>query len=186
MKKTLIYSMLFLSALSFSPFAFSETQKNMPAQEQKMKSDGEVIAWISAIDNFEIKASEVALTKNVDSPVKNYATMLNDQHSKNLKQTAELSDQLHEKPVDTKALTKFKENGKKQLTKLDKQDKNFQKSFIDAMVSGHQDALHKVDTDLMKKVSNDSLASLLKETREMIANHLEQAKEIQKSMKSSS
>ncbi len=185
MKIKMIFSLFFLSILFFSPMSYGDTSQNKnQTQEQKMqtKNDGEVIAWIEAIDNFEVNAAQVASTKNIDSAVKEYVTMLANDHSKNLKQAIELSSELGENPVETRALNKFKQGGTKQLKKLSKENNNFQKDFIDAMVSGHADALQKVDDDLMKKVSNDKLKSLLQETRDMIAHHLELAKEIQKKM----
>lgn len=189
MKRKLIYSLLVCSTLAFSPFAFSATDQssnNDQQQSMQAKSNGEVIAWISAIDNFEINASQIASNKKLDDSVKDYSTMLYNDHSKNLKEAGDLSSQIGEQPVETKALTKFQDHGKKELSKLDKQDKNFQKVFIEKMIAGHKDALSKVDHELMKKASNDNVKSFLQQTRDMIAHHLETAKTIQKNMKSES
>lgn len=185
MNLKIISSLIFFTLLSISPFTFSETTENVTSttvQQSQSKNNGEVIAWISAIDSFEISASDIADNKNIDADVKDYATMLNSDHSKNLKQVLELSSQLNDKPVETKDLLNFKQSGKADLVKLKKADKNFQKVFIDAMVSGHTGALQKVDNDLMKKVNNDTLKNFLQETRDMIAHHLEVAKAIQQKM----
>lgn len=178
MKGMLTLSLLSLSLLS-SPMANSN---HNPEPAMDKKNDGEVIAWISAIDNFEVSASDIAAKKNVDSAVKDYAAMLNDDHSKNLKQTQELSKELGDKPVQTKNLTQFESEGKDQLKQFSDDNEHFQKTFIDAMVIGHADALQKVDTDLVKKANNPKVKSLLQETRNMIAHHLETAKSIQKAM----
>ncbi len=174
-----VASLLFFSILSFSPFV---AQAEM-SQKMQAKDNGEVIAWVEAIDNFEVNAAQVALTKTLDSAVKNYATTLDSDHNQNLKQVTALGDEMGGKPIETRALTKFKRGGDKQLKKLTAENNgNFQKVFINDMIAGHTDALKKVDRDLMKKAKNDKLKSFLQETRAMIAHHLEMAKEIKKTI----
>lgn len=173
MKARIICSLLFISALSFSSISFSANT------EANTKKDGEVIAWIAAIDSFEIAAAEVASKKTVETPVKDYANTLYTQHTQNLKEVAAISNQIQEAPVETKGLTKFVEGGRKELSKLDPlNDKTFQKAYIDAMVAGHTQALQKVDNDLMKIVTNPELKKHVEATRAMIYHHLVEGKEI--------
>lgn len=185
MKSKMIYSLLVISALFSSPLALSAESAPATAQQQKIQKNGEVIGWIGAIDEFEVKASEIAVGKNVDEKVKEFAQMLNSEHSKNLDELDKLSADIDIQPVESEALVSFKKDGAETLTKLSDQDEGFQKLFIDTMVTGHAGALKKVNTDLMKKATNPKLKTFLKATRDMIAHHLEEAKAIQKSMKKS-
>lgn len=184
--KKLVYPLVFVSLLSISPLALSETKAVDNGKETavQMKKDGDVMGWVEAIDSFEVKVSELALDKKVEGKVKDFADMLHSDHSKNLSELKDLGAKLDEKSVETPALKSFKKDGDAQYKKLSgKDEKDFPKAFIDAMVKGHEGALKKIDGDLMKKVVNPELKTFVEETRKMVAHHLEEAKAIQKEMK---
>lgn len=184
MKAKFIAPLALLSLIAFSPVAFSATKTDTTKKEQvEMKKDAEAMGWASAIDNFEIKAAQVALDKNVTGDVKDYATMLHDDHTKNLSQLDELSNKIGEKPAETKDITKFNKDGDKQLEKLKATDeKEFSKVFMKDMVAGHKGGLKKIDS-IMKHVKNPEVEAFLKSLQEMIKHHLTMAEKIQKDMK---
>lgn len=55
----------------------------------------------------------------------------------------------------------------------------FEKGYIDAMVTGHTDVLAMIDTQLIHAARNEAVKTHLSEVRALIAAHLEQGKRLQ-------
>jgi putative membrane protein len=145
------------------------------------QKDGEIIATLIVANKNEIAAAEEALNKATSPDVKEYAGMLKKEHSDNLENTLNVSNESNIDPVETEKVIELKEAGNKELSELsDLKDKSFDTAYINAMVKGHEDLLAMFDNNFLKNVSNTSLKELLLKTRPHIESHLEQAKKIQK------
>jgi putative membrane protein len=140
--------------------------------------DGEIIAYMQAIDNHEINVSKVAKNKKVDADVMQFADMMITQHSDNLQQVTDISTKDNIAADETPAVKKFKENGDKGLATLSKlDDAKFQKAYINAMIKGHTD----VNNMLMhfeKEVQNADLKQYLVDTKKAVEDHLAHAKKL--------
>lgn len=182
-----VISLAFLS--SSVTFAASAPEGAMsqgatPAETSKqMSQDGQIIAFIEAIDEHEIAAAKLALDKNVDSNVKDYANLMITDHQANLDSTKSLSDSDHIPANDSKSVEKFKEEGEKHLTSLKSlDDGKFSKDYVKAMVKGHTSALKMID-NFLKEVKNPALKDHLERTKAVVETHLEKAKALEASMK---
>lgn len=188
MKKYLLSFALVLSLSSFFALPASAANDNnttnyqmKPADEQKKIAD--IFKIIMVIDDNERDAAAVALNKTTDSNVKQFAQMMNTDHTKNVEETKKLSEALKINPLTSNKSIALEMAGKKDLDKLNTlQGKAFDTAYIEAMVNGHQAVLQLIDTDLMPNTSNPQVLKLLKTTRAMVAHHLDMARKTQKTL----
>lgn len=140
--------------------------------------DGEIIAYMEAINNDEISAAKVAEDKKIDADVMNFAEMMIKHHSENLTQLTDLSSKINIAADETSAVKNFKEKGNKDLAKLSKlDDAKFQKSYIQAMIKGHRDA-DKMLTHFEKEAKNADLKKYLVSTKAVVEQHLAEAQQL--------
>lgn len=138
--------------------------------------DGEIIAYMEAINNGEINAAKVAKDKKVDADVMKFANLMIEQHGANLQKITDLSSKINIPADETPAVIKFKENGDKDLAKLSKlNDAKFQKAYIQAMIKGHTNA-DKMVTGFEKEAQNADLKQYLVDTQAAVEQHLAAAK----------
>jgi putative membrane protein len=141
--------------------------------------DGVAVATVMAVNDHEIKAAEMAMTKDIGAPAKAYAKMMDEQHSENQTKTNALA--AANKPVEDADLEALKEKTAAARAKLSKLDgKEFEKAYIDAMVKDHAEVLAKLDDKLIPGASDPKVVEHLKATRTHVAMHLEEARKLAK------
>jgi len=139
------------------------------------------LASIAAIDKTEILAGILANHKNTASNVNDFANTMIDQHGNNFTQILEIANN---HSLSGGASEKLKAQGKKELLKLGSLKGNeFEKAYVDAMVTGHEAALKLIDTQLIKTAKSEEIKKFLTETRATVATHLEHAKKLQEELK---
>lgn len=142
------------------------------------------LASIATIDKNEILLSVVASNKKVNSDVADLANMMINQHGNNLTQILEMVKNLHISSLKGGDAEKLMTEGKKELMALGALEGNqFATAYVDAMVKGHQAALDLIDQHLMKNAKSETVKKFLTDTRAVVAQHLEHAKELQEKMK---
>lgn len=168
------------------PVSTDTPASNDQAQSENQKKDGEIIAMLITLNKNEVAASREALKRHVSPMVKKYAGRLQRDHSKNLQDTLNLSHKINEKPVKTADVAELKEKGQQMLVTLKPlKNQEFQVTFIDDMVKGHDEAIKKLDESL-QAASNPALKAHLEKTRATVKEHLEMAQMIQNKLKSNS
>lgn len=183
----------------------SPTGTGMPAANAAALAQGDrqALMVVMEIDQHEIEAAEVALSKDVQGPARAYAETLRTEHTRNLEATRALfttGDQTGEAMTTVAGGTasttstgtasetenvppdladmKLKHTSKReQLAALS--GDAFQRAWVDAMAAGHQEALTKLDSSLIPGASDPRVKSHLQTTRTAIAAHLETAKQLQ-------
>jgi putative membrane protein len=162
-------------------------QHEMKSMQSKTGGDGEIIAFLTAVDEHEIAAANDATQRKSDPRVGDFAQIMNKDHSKHLEETKKLADTLNIQPMETATIEKIKTESKTDLAKLSQlQGANFDHAYINEMVKDHTNALDHIDNHYMKMATSSQVKSHLKATRATVAAHLSEAKKIQGSMKSSS
>jgi len=163
-------------ALITSLFVFSGYTTLAVAAEKN--HDGEIIAYMEALNNAEINVSKEAKDKKVDDSVMKFADMMIDQHGQNLQQVTDLSSSANIPADDTAAVKKFKDEHDQALAKLSKMDDaKFQKAYIEAMINGHTNA-EKMIGKFEKEAQNPDLKKYLAETKTVVGHHLADAKKL--------
>ena len=189
MKSKIVFLTLFLSSFTFSPALAlgtgNEANSSTSANVQQQK-EGEIIAWLVAVNKAEIAASNEAKDKKLSPMVKRYARMIHKDHTKNLEETLKLSQKLGVNPIETDAINQMKQKGNSDLAMLKSlNNQQFQIAFINAMVKGHEEVLQQLNQDL-NTVSNSEVKQLLEMTRTTVEKHLHDAKMLQKQLASNS
>lgn len=157
--------------------AMSDNQSAVVSADQK-QADGEVFAWLIAINKNEIAAAELARHKTTNKQVKDFANLMIKAHNQNLQQTIRLSHQLHVKPEKTSEVIIVEKEGAKEKSDLKKlNNKDFEKAYINDMVTGHEKALSGIDNAL-QHVNSEKLKMHLENTRVHVKDHLAKAKNI--------
>lgn len=143
-------------------------------------NDAEVLAYLTALDQHEIKAAHDALQKQLPPAVQDYAQMMVDQHGQHLEATRQVGETIGLQPLETQDVDAFADRAmrkREELAALDGQA--FADAYLSAMVEGHAEALEMIDDELEVAASNATLKQHLADTRTAVAMHLDHARRIQ-------
>lgn len=188
MKSLIAIAAAFMLAVFFvSAQAQETTQPQQYGQGQaEMKSgqamtDGEILAFIIAVNEHEIAAANAAIQKNPGAQVMEYAKKLNEDHSANL----EKAQGLDVKPQETAAVERFKQTHEADLQKMNQLSGGaFGNAYINEMVKGHSKVLDMIDKQFLPAVKDQGLKDHLNATRASVANHLAEAKQLKSGLSS--
>lgn len=161
----------------------TSTADNEPNANQSTKDDAETLAQLLAIDKTEEDAADLALKKkNLNSNVQKFANMMKTAHSQHYKDTKKLADRLNIKPENTTAAEDLYKKGKSLKSQLKPlQGGEFESAYVDAMISGHTDALNLLH-DKIKQTSNTQMKEFLEQTQKVVQMHLDEAKNLKNKM----
>lgn len=151
------------------------------AMNKAKPSDADIIATVKAVDTNEIEAAKVAEDKKMGKDALSYAKMLAKQHSDDAKAYETLAKkQKITATTPTAKADELRAQGSEDLKAISAlEGKDFEKAYIEAMVSGHKDALQMIDSLLIPNAKNAALKEQLQKTRGHVAAHLEQGKRLQ-------
>ena len=149
-------------------------------------TDADILAIITAIDSNEIKAATEAQKEKLGGKAKGYAKMLKKQHAANAEKSKKFSKKAGITPSEAnQTAADLRAKGASELTTLASLDgKAFEKAYIDAMVTGHIEALQVIDTQLLPSAKNEDLRAQIKDLRGHVAHHLEEGKRLQETQAS--
>lgn len=171
--------------LAISPSYAETAQATAPATTTITPAEVGTLATIATIDTDEILVSIIALNKKVNSGVADFAKMMIDQHGSNLTQILEMAGASHVKSLKGGESEKFAMEGKKAAMELGAlPTEQFEKTYVDAMVKGHEGALKLINDKLMKTAKSEEMKKFMTDTRTTVEHHLEAAKKLQENMKS--
>lgn len=175
------------------------------------EADRKALAAVMEVDRHEIAAAGDALAKNVQGEVRSYAETLRDDHTRNLEATRRLmgdagsdGDMGAHYAQNTAASTaagpdapssatagpaqpdpelsamKEKHDAERQrLAALE--GEAFATAWVAAMVKGHEEALAKLDNELIPGAGDQRVRQHLQDTRTAISRHLDTARALQSS-----
>jgi len=173
----LVLGTLVIGSLAVSPLQAKPTTSGMTPAEVG------TLATVATIDKNEILIAVVALNKQLNADVMDFAKMMIDQHGGNLTQILTMINNAY--PLTGGEADKLAAEGKQGLMKLgDMKGDAFATAYVNAMVKGHEAALNLIDTRLMKTATSEDVKKFLTDTRAAVAMHLEHAKKLQDKMKS--
>ncbi len=183
-----LLGVLTIATLGFvvSPSFALENQPNTAPQSiqasTNQNQDNQVAAWLMTLNQNEIAAAKLVLSRQVSPSVKAFAKQMVHDHSKNLQALKALSKKDHIAPAPSDESKALKEKGKDELDSLKAlQGRDFEVTYIKAMVEGHAGAL-KALQEKIQTISNPDLKKFLEETSNTVNGHLEKAKSVQNSL----
>ncbi|WP_026076226.1 DUF4142 domain-containing protein [Noviherbaspirillum massiliense] len=147
-------------------------------------NDAQIAGIVVAANTVDIDAGKMAESKAQSKEVKDFAKRMVTDHTGSNKQASALAKKLDLKPEDSDTSKSLKKAGKANIDKLKGlKGKDFDKAYVQNEVTYHQTVLDAIDQTLLPNAKNAELKDLLTKTRPVIADHLQHAKMIEKSMK---
>jgi putative membrane protein len=167
-------------------------------------SQTEALALLNAVNDHEIKAAEMAKSKNVTGPVLEYANMMQAEHGKNMTDTNALMQQVGGANANANAgaaagaqagmaagtaasagadSARVNEQRAKAEAKRAQmqglEGEAFARAYIDAMVTDHAETLTLIDSMLLPAASDEAVKNHLTMTRQHVQQHHDRARQIQ-------
>jgi putative membrane protein len=147
-------------------------------------NDAEIAHIVVTANQVDIDAGNLAKKKASHEDVHAYAHRMVGEHTDVNKEAKDLAAKLNVTPQDNPISKSLKEDGKKNLEKLQGlSGKDFDKAYIDGEVDLHTKVIDVADNKLVPNVKNEELKALLVKVRPTLVSHLDHAKKIQEKLK---
>jgi len=147
-------------------------------------NDAEIAHIVVTANQVDIDAGELAKKKASNEDVHAYAHRMVGEHTDVNKEAKELAAKLNVTPQDNPISKSLKEDGKKNLEKLQGLNgKDFDTAYIGREVDLHTKVIDVADNKLVPNVKNEELKALLIKVRPALVSHLEHAQKIQPKLK---
>jgi putative membrane protein len=151
-------------------------QMAMPAQF----SNAEILGLLIAVDDNEVALAGKAVKKKISREASSYAKMLREEHSAARTETKKLADKLTLKAASSTKSEELRAKGAQELKALTALNgAEFEKAYIDAMVTGHADVLQLLDTEVIPSALDTTVKAHVVDMRAKIAAHMEHGKRLQ-------
>ncbi len=126
-------------------------------------------------DMYEIEAGKIATQKGQTAPVKEFAAMMVEAHSKT---TEELNGIVASEKINVDLPTKLDSKHQKLIDDLNAaSNADFDKTYAKQQVDGHQEAVNLFDS-YANKGDNAALKAFAQKTLPVIQQHLDEAKKL--------
>src|SRR5690606_23703846 len=154
-----------------------------PPAESFILSDADAASIMSTANNAEIQEGQLALQKSRNDAVRQFAQRMVSDHSSMNQQLAEHMRR-HNGMAGANPLTdQLVANGRTTMQNLQQLDGlQFDRPYIQNQVAMHQWLLNTIDNALIPGVHDDRLEKELRVARDVIAEHLQQARQIHSSL----
>lgn len=177
---------LFLGIVLSAAFAVTSACANTLATKNTTTltaAEINTLGTVAAINQDEILLGAIALHKHASNNVNKLARMMIDQHGANLAMIMQMANQYHITSLNTSGAKHFLAAGQKDLLKLGAlNDDAFSRAYANAMVSGHKDALHLIDTKLLKTATTPAIKKFMAAVRATVSMHLMRSEKVQKEL----
>ena len=138
-------------------------------------TQAQALGVLSAVNQAEIGAGQLAERKVANGPVRDYAARMVKEHGDNDRKLQAWKPD-RGSPLAAAQSTK----GKQELAKLGALEEDaFRKAYIEAMIKDHTAALDVIDHQLLPAAQDAQVRAFLQETRAHVAAHLDAAKRLQ-------
>jgi len=166
----------FLGAALSASIALAWAQGGSP-------TDPQIAAIVVAANQVDIDAGKLAERKAHADEVKAFAKRMVTDHTGVNQAAVDLAHKLHLTPQSNPTSESLKQGGEQNLATLHHlRGKAFDKAYIDHEVAYHQSVLDAMDKVLIPNAQNSQLKALLVKVRPAFVDHLEHAKDIQRSL----
>ena len=146
-------------------------------------TDDQIAKITSTVSEGEVEQAKVARQKAKDQRVKTFARHMIDQHTQAKQKTDKLAKKAEMKPADSTVSTDLDTRATQTLEQLKTaQATDFDKTYIEAQVTQHQEVLDLLNSKLIPAAQNADLKAQLEEQRTMVEEHLTQARQISESL----
>jgi putative membrane protein len=144
-------------------------------------SDGQIAQILATVDTGEIEQAELVLKKSNSPGIRDYATHMIQQHTAAKASGEQLASTTTIKLGASPIAINLEAASDNTVEKLEAAEgEAFDDIYLDAQVQQHTEALTMIDEQLLPAVNEPALRDQLTNARGMVAQHLEQARKLQK------
>lgn len=163
------------SAMSMG--AASGTLSNMPL------TDGQILEVAETVDKGEVQQAQAMQSKAQSSAVQQLAQHLIQDHQKNEQKIENVEQSAQVSPEESALSHDLQQTAQQTVQQIQQQPASeAERTFVNAQVSQHQKVLQLLNDRLIPSAINSDLKQRLEETRKMIEQHLERAKQVQEAL----
>ena len=156
-----------------------------PAPAQQI-NDAQIAAIVVTANQVDIDAGELAVSRASKAEVKKFGQQMVTDHKGVNKSAVDLATKLKVTPEENETSKALKAGGEKNVANLKTlKGAAFDKAYVDHEVAYHTQVIEALDKTLIPNAQNAELKALLVKVRPAFVAHLEHAKMIQASLKSS-
>ncbi len=146
-------------------------------------TDGQVIKVLSTANNGEIMQAQAALPKLQSAQVRNYAQMMINEHSMNEQKGQALANRLNLMPQASDTSNGLQRDSDNIVNNLARSTTAVDRDYMMSQVKVHRKVLKTIDDQLLPNAANPELKSMLAQTRNAVAMHLQTAEQLVSMMK---
>lgn len=152
------------------------------------KTDGDVaaMAMLNALNQGEVDQANAAIPKLAHKEAKYFATMMLRHHSEGITKLSGIAAAQHMTLTETSASKSMKAESADLVGKMSTMTAGpaFDRIYMQAQIDGHTKALKMIDSEILPKISDASLKTVVTDMRVQVADHLAKAREIMPTMPS--
>lgn len=143
-------------------------------------SDAQIVNALQTANLGEAQAAELALQKASRSDVKGFARRMKRDHSSSQEKLSSLAAERNITPAESDYSASLRQHSQESLSSLRPlSGADFDRAYMDAMVADHQALLDAIDNRMIPNVRDEKLSSTLRRKREVVSDHLRDARRIQ-------
>lgn len=146
------------------------------------KTEGDVaaMAMLTALNQGEVDQANAAIPKLAHKEAKYFATMMLRHHSEGITKLSGIAAEQHMTMTETSASRSMKTDNADLVGKLSTMTAGpaFDRAYMQAQVDGHTKALKMIDSDILPKIDNAALKTVVTDMRVQVADHLAKARDI--------
>jgi putative membrane protein len=144
-------------------------------------TDEQIIGITLVANSVEVQQGKIAMRMAQRADVREFASMVVDEHMEALEAQRELETRLGLSPAGSDAASDLRAENTEVVTSLNETKlAEFDREYIDAQVETHEEVLALLDERLIPSVQNPEIRRSLETMRPRVKVHLDRAKEIQK------
>jgi putative membrane protein len=143
-------------------------------------ADEQTVRILTTVNGGEIEQAKLAKQQAQDLRVKKFAETMIEEHTKANDKIIKLYKKEQLLPANSSVANDLADKGAQVLSSLNNvEGRDFDKTYIDAQVQQHQEALDMIDTRLIPSAENAQLKAALEDTKTMVEHHLDMARQLQ-------
>lgn len=147
-------------------------------------NDSELANLLMTVNTGEVEAGRVATSRAQSPDVKVYAEKMISGHETNSTAIEGLSQLTGIEPQKTDRSEALKARLVARAKELEaKSGKGFDRAYLNEQIKMHQETLAMIDKELLPQSSNPEFRTFLAQTRQTVAAHLEEARQLQSKIK---
>ena len=147
-------------------------------------SDGQIADLVVIANTADSTAGALAQRRSTSQPVKDFGRQMMQDHGANNRQVRDLARRVNVAPVSSDDSRNLRNDADDAMRNMQsKSGADFDRAYIDHEVDMHEKILRTLDEKLIPSADNAELKTLLQQTRGVVNQHLQRAREIQTALR---